>query len=102
MSDGNKLIPVYTSDQAKSWLEGVSSGISTTIDAMLIILTLVGFIVFALGIMRYMRAAQDVSSGQGAAEGYRGSVWMIVIGALLSLVGGIFIFFVTIGRSAIT
>ena len=102
MSDVKKLIPEYTSEEAKSWLDGMSANVRTTADLVLILLTGLGFVLFTMGVMRYMRAARDAATGGGGGDGYREALWMIVIGTLFAVIGGIYIFFVAIGRSAVT
>jgi len=96
-----KLIPEYTADQGKSWLDSLSQAISTTAEVVLILITFAGFVVFVMGIMRYMRAAREGMSGQGG-DGYREAIWMIVIGVLFAFAGSIYIFAVGIGRSELT
>ena len=99
-ANGSKLIPEYSSAETKSWLGDISSGLSTTVDVVLILVALLGFVLFVMGIIRYMRAARDGLSGQGG-DGHRESLWMIVMGASFALIGTILTFLVGIGHMAL-
>lgn len=100
---GGKMVPEYTAAEVKGWLDTSALGIGGLASTVVIALFVVGLLLFAGGLVKYMRdQAQDANSMMGAGGQGRGSVTMMAAGVALALVDVIAVVVYAVLRPATT
>ena len=80
---GGGTIPVYTPTDVSNWLSFVATSVGSGTGTLLLIVALLGFFLFCVGIVKYMRHnAQAASGGGGGGSDGNVAVALMVVGAL--------------------
>lgn len=85
-SSGGKIIPEYTDTDVQGWFNGISDFLKVGVDVAIAFFALAGFLVFALGIIGYMKEQREGGHGQT-----KGNVWQILLGGSLGALGSIYL-----------
>ncbi len=97
-SSSGKIIPEYSTQQVAQWMDDQASGINTWTNVALIVVGLIGFVLFAWGVIVYTREAREnMNSGNGG--GSRAALTYMVIGGCFGAADLLFLMFVGLFRS---
>jgi hypothetical protein len=88
-----QLVPVYTTEEVKRWVESSKDGFSATAETILLVTAAIGVVVMAAGIIQLMREGRDPTFGGGGADRAPGK-WMCICGGALGALGSIMYFLV--------
>lgn len=80
-----RMVPEYTTAQVQTWLGDQVKAIDTLTGTLLIGAGLIGFILFALGVIAVMRSAREQAAmpmGGAGGGSSKGGVTLMVVGAL--------------------
>lgn len=99
MSLGNAsngaLVPVYKTDELKKWVEGGKGELQNLTEITLIILSVIGFLLFAAGVIQYMKEARNPEFGGGGAD-RAPAKWMMIAGGAFGSMASVFYFVVRV------
>lgn len=90
-----KTVPEYSQQDVSKWLDVQATDIGNWTTIVWISLGLIGFVLFAAGVLTYMKEARDPgnqSSGRGGST--RPSITLIAVGAMFGVADIVFILLV--------
>lgn len=88
-------IPIYDSNTVNNWIGAQQSTIDAVTVSAVVLIALIGFICFALGVMRYMGEVRDGERHSGSKSG---ALTLIVVGLVFGAADAIFLLFVSIWK----
>lgn len=93
-----QLIPVYSTDDVRKWVDGGADFLSSFMDVVVILMIVIGFLVCMLGIIQLMKAQREeqgtMAGGSRSETGY--AIWKIIGGGLLGSLTTIYLFTVRV------
>lgn len=93
---GSGTIPDFTAADAKSWVDKQGAAIWSMGDVMVIAFGVIGFVIFILGLVQFMRERREAAMGGGS--GHQFGLWMLCCGGALGSLDLIYILLVGLAK----